>query len=445
MSHPTNELKIKFLELKSFKQLTQIQTKVISPILKGKDIIAISKTGTGKTYAYLLPSLNRINAQLNRTQVMIICPTQELVEQTYEFAIDLVALFPDVRILKLTKLTDTDRINVNDFPHMIIGTLGKLKSIFLEKQQLRIDHIQTLIIDEADMMLDPKNLLELDELSGKMPKQLQTLVFSATIPNQLTKFMKQYMHQAQVIKIELDEIFDPRIEHHIISVKENSQKKLLQLMDHINPALCLIFLQDNDELELFEKLFRTKNIEFVSLHGKLSPRERHQALKQIKDGRVQYILSTDVAARGLDLEMATDVISIGLPSELSFYIHRSGRIGRAGKSGRSFLLYTDKDDRGILKLMDMGLHFIHEAVGPNGFKQLRSYVYQHKVKPSELDIEITKMIKGRSKKVKPGYKKKLTQEIDAIKRKRKRQLIQASIKAQQKEKSKLQQKEKTGR
>lgn len=445
MSHPTNELKIKFLELKSFKQLTQIQTKVMSPILKGKDIIAISKTGTGKTYAYLLPSLNRINTQQNRTQVMIICPTQELVEQTYEFAMDLETLFPDVRILKLTKLTDTDRINVNDFPHMIIGTLGKLKSIFLEKQQLRIDHIQTLIIDEADMMLDPKNLLELDELSGKMPKQLQTLVFSATIPNQLTKFMKQYMHQAQVIKIELDEVFNPRIEHHIISVKENSQKKLLQLMDHINPALCLIFLQDNDELELFEKLFRTKNIEFVSLHGKLSPRERHQALKQIKDGRVQYILSTDVAARGLDLEMATDVISIGLPSELSFYTHRSGRIGRAGKSGRSFLLYTDKDDRGILKLMDMGLHFIHESVGPNGFKQLRSYVHQHKVKPSELDIEITKMIKGRSKKVKPGYKKKLTQEIDSIKRKRKRQLIQASIKAQQKEKSKLQQKEKTGR
>lgn len=445
MSHTINDLKTKFLELKTFKQLTQIQTKVLSPIAKGKDIIAISKTGTGKTYAYLLPTLNRIDAQANRTQVMIICPTQELVEQTYDFAMDLSALFPKIRILKLTKLTDTDRMNVNDVPHLVIGSLGKLKNVFLEKQQLRIDHIQTLIIDEADMMLDPKNLLELDELSGKMPKQLQTLVFSATIPNQLTKFMKQYMHQAQVIKIELDEIFDPRIEHHLISVKENAQKKLLQLLDYINPALCLIFLADNEQLEIYEALFKSKGIDYVSLHGKLSARERHQALKQIKEGRVQYILSTDVAARGLDLEMATDVISIGLPSELSFYTHRAGRIGRAGKSGRSFLLYSEKDDRSILKLMDMGLHFIHEAVGPNGFKALRSYVYQHKTKPTELDKEITKMIKGRSKKVKPGYKKKLTLEIDLIKRKRKRQLIQASIKAQQKEKSKTQQKEKAGR
>ncbi len=437
-----NDIINAFLNENNFTQLSQVQSQAFKPITKGRDVIALSKTGTGKTYAYLLPSFVNVNSKEDKTQCVIICPTQELVEQTLKFAQNLIPIFPELRLQGISKLSDDMRLTTKQVPHVLIGTLGKLKSLYIEKQVYRIDHIKTLIIDEADMMLDPDNLADLDEFAGKMPEKLQTLVFSATIPNQLNKFMRTYMHNAFQINIEEDKSFDPRIEHILISQKEDEIKKLDQLLMHINPALCIIFAKDGKQLESLKTFFETTKFKFTSIHGQLNPRERHQVFKQIKDSNVQYVLATDLAARGLDLELATDVISLGFPSDLSFYTHRAGRIGRAGKSGRSFVIYSIKDDSVIRKLIDMGLQFNHQAVSNRGFKDLRSYTYTYHAKKTELDKEVEKIVKGRPRKVKPGYKKKLNREIDQIKRKRKRQMIQDSIKAQQKEKSKQQQREK---
>lgn len=431
-----------FLKLNNFNQLSQVQTQSFKPITKGRDIIALSKTGTGKTYAYLLPTLSKVNPELNQTQVVIICPTQELVEQTTQSANHLNPLFKDVRIQGISKLSDDSRLALKQIPHVLIGTLGKLKSLYLDKQIYRIDHIKILIIDEADMMLDPDNLVDLDELAGRMPEKLQTLVYSATIPNQLNKFMRTYMHNPFQVIIEEDKTFDPQIEHILIAKKEDEIKKLDQLLKNINPALCIIFAKDGKHLELLKKYFETTNYTFSLIHGQLSARERHQIFKQIQDNQVRFILATDLAARGLDLDLATDVISLGFPSDLSFYTHRAGRIGRAGKSGRSFVLYSEADDAIIRKLTDMGLQFNHQSVSDRGFKQLRSYSYTYHAKKTEIDKEVEALVKGRDRKVKPGYKKKLNDEIEKIKRKRKRVMIQASIKAQQKEKSKQKQREK---
>lgn len=431
-----------FLNQNNFKQLSQVQAQSFKAITKGRDVIALSKTGTGKTYAYLLPSLSIIDSKVDRTQCVIICPTQELVEQTMKFATNLIDIFPEIRLQSISKLTDDLRLANKQVPHVLIGTLGKLKSLYLDKQLYRIDHIKMLIIDEADMMLDPDNLINLDEFAGKMPEKLQTLVFSATIPNQLNKFMRTYMHNPFQVNIEEDKSFDPQIEHILIAQKEDIIKKLDQLLKNINPALGIIFAKDGKQLEELKTYFNQSKYSFTSIHGQLHPRERHQVFKQIQDSHVQYVLATDLAARGLDLELATDVISLGFPSDLSFYTHRAGRIGRAGKSGRSFILYSEKDDLIIRKLMDMGLHFNHMSVSNNGFKILRSYAYTYHPKKTELDLEVEKLVKNRNQKVKPGYKKKLSAEIDKIKRKKKRQMIQASIKAQQKEKSKLKQREK---
>lgn len=431
-----------FLKENKFKQLSQVQAQSFKPIIKGRDLIALSKTGTGKTYAYLLPAFVNVDVDSDKTQCVIICPTQELVEQTYEFAQNLNPIFEDLRIQSISKLSDDLRLSQKQVPHVLIGTLGKLKSLYLEKQIYRIDHIKTLIIDEADMMLDPDNLIDLDEFAGKMPDKLQTLVFSATIPNQLNKFMRTYMHNPFQVKIEEDKSFDPRIEHILISQKEDELKKLEQLLININPALCIIFAKDGKQLESLKSFFESSKYKYTSIHGQLNPRERHQVFKQIKDNQVQYVLATDLAARGLDLELATDVISLGFPSDLSFYTHRAGRIGRAGKSGRSFIIYSIKDDGVIRKLIDMGLDFKHQSVSFSGFKDLRSYTYTYHAKKTDLDKEVEAIVKSRPKKVKPGYKKKLNQEIEQIKRKRKRQLIQDSIKAQHKEKSKQKQKEK---
>lgn len=431
-----------FLTYKGFKTLSNIQDQVYPVALKGKDLIAVSKTGTGKTYAYLFPIFESIDSSLNETQAVILCPTQELTQQITEFAAELAQFYPELRIQKALKGTSKERLDRKSHPHLVIGTLGKLKSLFIEDRIHRIDHVKILVIDEADMMLEPKNIKELDEFTGKMNPKLQTMVFSATIPDTLKAFMKSYMHHAVLLKAESDPLLDPKIEHILIPIKEDKHKKLTQLLKNINPSLALIFVNDAKQLDEVTNLLSQAKLKSIQLHGKLEARARLQLFKTIKEGVIRYVVSTDVAARGLDFEDVSDVISLGFPKDLSFYTHRAGRTGRAGKTGRIFALYTEEDDRTIRKLGEMGIKFIHKSVSLNGFKELRSYTYVHKAKPTELDKEISKLVLGRSTKVKPGYKKKLNTQIEILKRKRKRKMVQESIKAQQKEKSIQKQREK---
>jgi len=440
-----NEPRLKaFLDSKHFTQLTEVQSQVFPVATKGRDIIAISKTGTGKTHAYLMPIFAQIDVSLNETQAVIVSPTQELTQQIYQFAQEMVPFFDGVRIQKAMKGQDKNRMVRSDakHPHLLIGTLGKLNDLFIEEGIFRLDQTKTLIIDEADMMLEKDNMVDLDRLAGRMRKQLQIMVFSATIPDNMNSFMRSYMHNPKLIKVEGDVTFDPRIEHILIPVKEELEKKLLQLLPQINPSMCLIFVKDSEQLKQLSATFNEQGIRHVSIHGKLSARERSQALKQIQDQQIVYVLSTDVAARGLDFPNVTEIISLGIPKDLSFYTHRAGRTGRAGKSGRIFTLYSDKDDASIRKLMDTGVHFKHYNLNNNGLRELKPYNYTHKFKKSELDIEISKLVMGRQKTVKPGYKKKLNGEIEQLKRKRKRAIIKSSIRDQQKLKSKLAQIEK---
>jgi len=433
-----------FLNDKHFKDETEIQKQAFSTIIKGKDIIAISKTGTGKTLAYLMPLFKRIQPEDGRIQALILSPTQELSQQIFSVAKELQAYFPEIRIMRVTKGEDRKKFEKadNNQPHIIIGTVGKLSSLFVEESTLRLDLANILVIDEADMMLDPRNLEEIDALAGKMDKHLQMLVFSATIPDNMNAFMRSYMHQPKLVKIDEDLKFDPNIEHILIPFKSDDHLKVLQLLPHINPALCLIFVNHQSQIESLSTKFDEEGIRHLVIHGKMSARERNQVLRQIQEGQYTYIISTDVAARGLDLEQVTDVISLGIPNDLSFYTHRAGRTGRAGKSGRAFAFYFDKDVNKVLQLIKNGIKFNHKALNKTGIRELKPIDYKHQHKASPLDIEIATIVKNRPKKVKPGYKKKITIEIEQLKRKKKRQMIQNSIKEQQKFKSKMKQIEK---
>lgn len=433
-----------FLNDKHFKDETEIQKQAFSTIVKGKDIIAISKTGTGKTLAYLMPLFKRIQPEQGRIQALILSPTQELSQQIFSVAKELQAYFPEIRIMRVTKGEDRKKFEKSETnqPHIIIGTVGKLSSLFIEESTLRLDQANILVIDEADMMLDPRNLEEIDVIAGKMDKHLQMLVFSATIPDNMNAFMRSYMHQPKLVKIDEDLKFDPNIEHILIPFKSDDHLKLFQLLPHINPALCLIFVNHQSQIESISNKFDEEGIRHLVIHGKMSARERNQVLKQIQDGQYTYIISTDVAARGLDLEQLTDVISLGIPNDLSFYTHRAGRTGRAGKSGRMFAFYFDKDENKIRQLIKNGIKFNHKALNKTGLRELKPFDYTHQHKASALDIEIAKIVKARPKKVKPGYKKKITIEIEQLKRKKKREMIQKSIKEQHKFKSKMKQIEK---
>jgi len=425
------------LDLYSFKVMTDIQSKVYPIALKGKDIIAISKTGTGKTHAYLFPLFQLINTEEKTTQALIILPTLELAVQIYNVALKFRELNPDFTVLLLAKGTQKGSMSSN----LVIGTVGKLSQHLIKDSTLRLDHIRHIVVDEADMMLEKSNL-ELDELLNKCKAEVQMLVFSATIPNNIKPFIKQYMQSPLMVEVLEDKLFKPQIEHILIPLKHNGIDFITKLMPFINPFMCLIFVHNSDELKQLDEIFNSRSIKHVVLYGEQDARERKQVMTQIRQQQITYIISTDVASRGLDIPEVTDIISVGFPKDLDFYIHRAGRTGRAGKTGTIYTFYKEADSNSILKLIDRKINFKHKRLSETGLVEMKPFNTLFTFQKKSIDKELAHILTRKNEQVKPNYKKKKDEEIEKLKRKRKRDMIQKSIKVQQKQKSRLEQIEK---
>jgi ATP-dependent RNA helicase CshB len=425
-----------FLHHQHFKQLTQIQAQSFPIVIADKDLIGLSKTGTGKTLAYLMPLFLKMDPELKRPQVLILVPTQELVNQVFAVAKDLADFFNGIKIQRVVRgQTKIDRNAM-----LMISTVGRMLPLLKDERPIQMNDLNTLVIDEADMMLEKDSLTDIQQLRTLLPNKLQMLVFSATLPLQLTSFMKDFMHHPKQVRVEKDKVFDPRHEHFLIPYKHQDDRILIDWLKHVKPALALVFLNDQQHLSNLSDALHKQGIEHLILHGDLSVRERQQRLKRLHYDTITIVLATDVAARGLDIEMVSDVVIMGLPKDLSFFTHRAGRTGRAGRSGRVTTFYQAKDDSKLRQLIRQGVVFTHQRLTSEGLKTMKPYGYVHKRRPSELDLEIQKRIKSQSKTVKPGYKKQLARDIETLKRRHKRQLIQDNIRKLQKEKSKAKQK-----
>lgn len=430
-----------YLSTLGFREPTVIQTKAFGPLSDGRDAIAVSKTGTGKTYAYLFPTLNRIDVSRNVTQLLILVPTMELVKQVVTSIQAIKGLHEGLRVKGVAK--GSDRLAEGALaPHVVVGTLGRLNALFVEESTLQLQNLSMVVIDEADMMLEKSTLDDLDALMDKLNSPRQTLVFSATVPDNLKSFIKQYLTRPLMIQVDDDVNFDPKVKHVLIPLKHRDAKAVLSLFEVIRPYVALIFFNHLDELNAFSQALNERNMRHLVLHGKLSARERQQNLTLIRQGQVSYVLSTDLAARGIDIPEISDVISIGLPKDLDFYVHRSGRTGRAGRSGTSYVFYGASDDAGIRNLIARGIIFDHRNLANQELKPLRPYGVAYTFKKKEADKEISRLVNNKPVQVKPGYKKKREAEIERLKRRKRREMIQASIKAQHKQKNKLKQIEK---
>jgi ATP-dependent RNA helicase CshB len=424
-----------------FKESTAVQENVFPVAVAGKDLIAVSKTGTGKTHAYLFPIFNLVDTSVNETQALILVPTYELAKQVFNMIQPFKSLDPKLSIKMVTK--GSDKISPESLKsHIVIGTLGRLKAMFIEENVLQIQRPKVVVIDEADMMLEKSTIEDLDALMDKIRAQHQTLVFSATVPDNLKSFIKKYLKNPEQISIETDEKFDPKIKHVLIPLKHRSSEVLFELFKVINPYIALIFLNNLDELNKLSNAFNDKGMKHIVLHGKLSVRERQQNLTLIRNEAVSYVLTTDLSARGIDIPEISDIISIGLPKDLDFYVHRAGRTGRAGRNGQSYVFYTLKDDQGIRALMDRGIKFEHRSLAEESLRELKPYGYKYTFRKKEADKAIARIVNQKKVAVKPNYKKKKEQEIEKIKRKARRVIIRNSIKEQQHIKSKLSQIEK---
>lgn len=438
---------LKMIQLNHFSVPTEIQKKVIPVACKGRDIIGISATGTGKTHAFLIPIMELVDTSKAYVQAVITVPTRELAIQMYERSKVLQQADPDLVVRLITGGMEKTRMNdsLKVQPHVIIGTPGRIRDLFLQEQTLMLQHVKILVVDEADMTLEFGFLEDIDVVASRMDKNLQMMSFSATIPAGLKPFLKKYMTNPVTLQIKSDQKFQPRIEHVLIPCRHLSyEEAVIELLPAFQPYVCLIFANTREQAACAARLLRENNYGVIELHGNLTPRERTKAMKQLMKLDKAYVVASDIAARGIDIDGVSHVISMGLPKELDYYIHRSGRTGRSGKEGICYTLYQDSDEAMIKSLQKRGISFHHRRY-KNGSWQELAAKNAKKVKAEDpLSAEINKIVKRKKQKVKPGYKAKRKQEVERLKRKAKRALIQQDIQRQKKERAKAKQIEKRG-
>lgn len=433
-----------FIKANNFTAPTPIQEEVIPNAIRGKDIIGLSATGSGKTHSYLIPVMNMVDATLDYCQAVITAPTRELATQIYEMAKVMSKVNPELRVHLYVggkdRERDIEQLN-NKQPHVVIGTPGRIKDLFLNGGALRIDKASLLIVDEADMTLEFGFLDEIDAFAGRLAEDLQMMCFSATMPDQMKPFIKKYMHHPITIQIGETVRFNPDIKHVLVPCYHHSYAEtILSILPGFNPYVCLIFANTRNEAATIAEELRKHGVTVTELHGDLTSRKRKQAMKSIASAQDTYVVATDLAARGIDVGEVSHVISCGFPSDLEYYVHRAGRTGRAGSSGTCYALYHEEDDASIRSLMKRGIKFLHQRYKVSGWQDLRPYGQKRMRKEDdELDRKISMVYNNKKNtKVKPGYKKKRKNAIERIYRHKKREMIRNKIKEEKKAMYRLQ-------
>ena len=404
-----------------FKNPTQIQQEAIPAILDGKSIIGESQTGSGKTHAYLLPLLNKIDETKNEVQIVITAPTRELAMQLAE-EIKTVTTLAEKDDKWRTRLIvgglDRERMKrqLTNTPQIVVGTPGRILDM-IDEGVLSIYSADSFVIDEADLMLDLHFIETIDQLLVRSKKEVQMLVFSATFPKQLHHFIKKYLKNPNHIKVE-NGLAPETMIHRLIDRKhQDIADKIFSLSKMIQPYVALLFTNSKEAADELAMSLQQKGLNIGVLHGGLTSRERKRMVKDINDLKYQYIVATDLASRGIDIKGASHVINVELPKEVDFYIHRVGRTARAGLEGMAISFYTENDTPLIQQLEKKGITFVYSEIKDGEWVEAKRYNKRQlrKNTSTQLDQEAWKYVK-KPKKVKPGYKKKMKKQQQKVKR-----------------------------
>ncbi len=417
-----------------------VQTNVIPKALKGKSILAQSATGSGKTHAYLIPIIEKTDVSLPRTQSIIIAPSRELSRQIYEFAKAFVRFYPKLKIRLLTSETDVSQNEegLSIPPHIVIGTPGRLKDLLVDKHSLNLSNVRTVVLDEADMLLEMGYFEDIEALFQTEMREPQILVFSATLKQSLKDEIRHFVSTDFRFEAE-DTETSSLVSHHLLDIKHSDPKQaLFEFLKLRKPYLCIVFASKKETVDAAYKYLKENGMDAIYFTGSLTERERKKALRDIKANKESIIIASDLLSRGMDIANVTDVISLDLPSDLEFYHHRAGRTGRFDKKGDSWVFYDDDSLSLPKQLLEQGVKFDfyifkngilkEDPVGLNKktkFTKKKAFESEEEKK----EIKIAKA-KTRTDKVKPGYKRKRDFAIDQVKHKYKRKAIQRSVRRQ---------------
>ena len=409
-----------------FTKPTPVQEKVIPAMMKGESVIVQAATGSGKTHAYLIPILNAIDEDARYVQAIVTAPSRELADQLYRVARQLRDNSGlNIAIAHLAGGSDRDR-QIARFeqnkPQLVIATPGRLLD-FADKKILLLDQVKNFVIDEADMTLDLGFLADVDKIAARLPKDVVMSAFSATIPVKLTNFLRKYMAKPEEIVIDNPAVIAPTIKNDLLDIGSKDRKKIVyKLLTMGQPYLALVFANTKQMVDELADYLTKQGLKVAKIHGSITERERKRTLREVRAGQYQYVVASDLAARGIDLPGVSLVINYEIPKDLEFIIHRIGRTGRNGLPGHAVTLVREEEMNRVGALEYMGVHFDFVEIKDGALAPRTHYRRRDNRTAAnrQLDPHMKCVVKKIKSKRKPGYKKKIKQAIQEDNRKKRK-------------------------
>lgn len=346
----TNELSERLLKLR-IDTPTQVQVKSIPYILEGRDVIAQAQTGTGKTLAFLLPILEKIDVDSEDTQALIISPTRELAIQISEEAQKLISV-KGINILSAYGGQDVEK-QLNKLKKnipLVVGTPGRILDL-IRRESLDLSKLKMLVLDEADQMLHMGFLDEVDAIFSYTPSEKQVMCFSATFNKEVKKLAKTYMNEPHYVSVKGQNVTLDEIDQIIVHTTDRKkQEALCEMIDTQQPFMAIVFCRTKRRVTALYEDLSQKGYNCDQLHGDLSQAKREKVMKDFRNAKIQLLIATDVAGRGIDVDGITHIYNYDMVLDTDTYIHRIGRTGRAGEKGTAVTFVTPKHNASLEKL-----------------------------------------------------------------------------------------------
>ncbi|MDR2676866.1 MAG: DEAD/DEAH box helicase [Endomicrobium sp.] len=385
---------LKAIQDLGFEEATPIQSLSIPKMMKGLDIIGQAQTGTGKTAAFGIPVLEKINQKNKFVQAIILCPTRELAIQVAEELKLFSKYKKDIKIMSIYGGQPIQRqiIALSNGAQIVIGTPGRVID-HLERKTLKLDAASIVVLDEADEMLDMGFREDIELILKKIPEKRQTVFFSATMPREFLSLTKKYQHYPEIVKVVSEKLTVPLIEQYYFDIREYQKlETLTRCLDMYSPALSIVFCNTKKKVDEITSSLQARGYSTDAIHGDMNQSQRDRVMTKFRSGSIELLIATDVAARGIDVNGIDMVFNYDVPKNDEDYVHRIGRTGRAGKTGKAFSFISGKD---IYKLRDIQ-------------KYTKANIKRSQV-PSLRDVENTK-VTAMLDKIKESLKKKDTEK-----------------------------------
>ena len=386
-----------------FEEASPIQAQAIPVVLEGRDMIGQAQTGTGKTAAFGLPLLQKVDPKVKKLQAVVLLPTRELAIQVAEELRRFAKFMHGIKVLPVYGGQDIVRQirALKDGTQIVVGTPGRVMD-HMRRKTVKMDHVHTVVLDEADEMLNMGFLEDMETILSQLPEERQTLMFSATMPQAIADIAKKFQKDPVTVRVIKKELTVPKVTQYYYEVKpKNKVEVMCRLLDMYSPELSIVFCNTKRQVDELVQALQGRGYFAEGLHGDLKQVQRDRVMESFRNGRTDILIATDVAARGIDVGNVEAVFNYDIPQDDEYYVHRIGRTGRAGREGKAFSLVVGKE---VYKLRDIQRYcktkIIPQAIPSlNDITEIKADKILDQVQDILNDADLTKIVNIIEKKL----------------------------------------------